>query len=76
MAAIRNAIMNGRVFLRDENIELIPATFESSVPFALRFMIEKDIVGMGWVEIRDYKIEPEKITFCQAEINVDCANVT
>lgn len=32
-------------------IDLPGLTFESNVPYALRFMVDKDIVGMGWVEI-------------------------
>ena len=27
-------------------------TFESNMPFALRFMIDKDIVGMGLIKLR------------------------
>lgn len=26
-------------------------TLESTVPFALRFMIDKGIVGMGWMKV-------------------------
>lgn len=29
-------------------------TYESNVPYALRFMIEFDIVGMGWIELKNY----------------------
>lgn len=26
-------------------------TFESNIPFALRYMIDADIVGMGWIKL-------------------------
>ena len=32
-----------------DGISFSKITFESNMPFALRFMIDKDIVGMGWI---------------------------
>ncbi|PAV20072.1 delta DNA polymerase [Pyrrhoderma noxium] len=49
-------------------------TFESNVPFSLRFMIDTKVVGMNWVEIPagKYKLlTPEKkLSHCQIELTV------
>lgn len=47
------------------------ATYESNIPFTLRFMIDTKIVGMNWVEFPagSYQIVPEKKTYCQIEIS-------
>lgn len=49
-------------------------TYESNVPYALRFMIDKHIVGGNWIEIPagKYSIErPENhVSHCQIEANV------
>jgi DNA polymerase elongation subunit (family B) len=34
-----------------DGVDFESTTFESNMPFALRFMIDKDIVGMGWVRV-------------------------
>jgi len=36
-------------------------TYESSVPYGLRFMIDQDITGMSWIRIMqcDYKVRDE-----------------
>ena len=43
-------------------------TYESNLPFALRFMIDNDIVGMQWIKIpqNKYKIRTEqtKVSTC------------
>lgn len=41
------------------DMELPQLTFESNIPYALRFMIEYDIVGMGWIELKDYVIRED-----------------
>ncbi len=49
-------------------------TYESSVPFALRFMIDKGIVGMGWMQIQRGAFrsrgQSHKTSTCQYEIDV------
>jgi DNA polymerase delta subunit 1 len=37
--------------MRVLNINLPRQTYESNIPYALRFMVDKDIVGMGWFKI-------------------------
>ncbi|KAI9461498.1 DNA polymerase family B-domain-containing protein [Boletus coccyginus] len=49
-------------------------TFESNIPYILRFMIDTKVVGMNWIEIpaRRYKLlsEEAKRSTCQIELNV------
>ena len=49
MATLRTLFEKG-VSLGD-NIQFPFKTFESNMPYALRFMIDKGIVGMGWIKI-------------------------
>ena len=48
------------------------STFESNIQFALRFMIDKDIVGASWVKCPagKYKLidENKKQSQCQIEL--------
>lgn len=37
-----------------KGINLPDQTFESNIPYLLRFMIDKDIVGMGWLRIHEF----------------------
>lgn len=47
-------------------------TFESNVLFALRFMIDCNIVGGNWIEVpaRKYKKSVKNLSYCQLEF--DC----
>ncbi len=56
-------------------------TFESNVLFALRFMIDHDVVGGNWVELPaghhtfqgpDHK---HKLSHCQMEAHVHCSKI-
>lgn len=51
-------------------------TYESDIPFILRYMIDRDIVGCGWVKISDYQLAPKGTSLCQIEVNVLGDNVT
>ena len=48
-------------------------TFESNLPFYLRFMIDQQIVGMQWVRIKDFTLRDnsQKTSMCQIE--ADCS---
>jgi len=54
-------------------------TFESNIPFALRYMIDSDIVGMGWIKLdkNAFRIRStdKHRSRCQIEIDVDYQNV-
>lgn len=38
--------------LRVLNINLPRQTFESNIPYALRFMVDKNLGGMSWFKIK------------------------
>ena len=46
-----------------------PQTFESKINFPLRFMVDRNVVGMSWVKVESgkYKINKKKISNCQIE---------
>ena len=47
---------------------------EANMPYVLRFMIDRDITGCGWVEApkNTYRIRPrsEHISSCQLELDI------
>lgn len=47
-------------------------TYESNVLFALRFMIDCDIVGGNWVELKagTYQETSRKMSYCQLEVDI------
>jgi DNA polymerase delta subunit 1 len=49
-------------------------SYESNVPFVLRFMIDRDITAAGWLEIPagTYSVRPshQKESHCQIEVDV------
>lgn len=49
-------------------------TFESNVPFGLRFMIDQNMSGMQWISIgpEQYVVRSdyEKVSTCQIEIDI------
>jgi len=56
-----------------DGIEFPAITYESNMPYALRFMIDIGLQGMSWLRIQpgDYKIRPvnERTSNCQIEID-------
>jgi len=48
--------------------------FETNVPFVLRFMIDQEITGAGWLSLpaNSYRLRPEseKKTHCQLELDI------
>jgi DNA polymerase delta subunit 1 len=44
-------------------------TFESNLPFIMRFMIDRKLTGMNWVECNKFTIRRNKHTPCQIEID-------
>jgi DNA polymerase delta subunit 1 len=47
-------------------------TFESNIPFSLRFMIDRDVVGASWIEATPgtYRLRDKKSSTCQIEFDV------
>jgi len=48
-------------------------TYESSVPFSLRFMIDNGIVGMSWITLpKDkYQMRPRQFKKCSTQLEID-----
>jgi DNA polymerase delta subunit 1 len=55
------------------------ATYESTLPYTLRFMVDNALRGGGWVELPagSYKVRVsgERLSHCQLEVNVDAMSV-
>ncbi|CDW90396.1 dna polymerase delta catalytic subunit-like [Stylonychia lemnae] len=51
-------------------------TFESNLPYALRFMIDNEIVGMSWIRVDEgkYKIRSQNFKITNAQIEIDVEN--
>ncbi|EGR29193.1 hypothetical protein IMG5_161090 [Ichthyophthirius multifiliis] len=62
-----------------ESIQFPRTSFESNMPFSLRFMIDKDIVGMGWINLKKNMFEIRSIdkhkSRCQIEIDIHQDNL-
>ena len=64
-------------FLRDtfekgyaiDTFRFEPQTYESKINFPLRFMVDRNIVGMSWVKVESgkYQLRNNKISNCQIE---------
>jgi DNA polymerase delta subunit 1 len=37
--------------IKTEGIRFPCRRYEGNIPFVMRFMVDKDIVGMGWIKI-------------------------
>ena len=48
-------------------------TYESSVPQALRFMIDNEIVGMSWITLKagTYQMRPKNLKRCNTQMEID-----
>lgn len=45
-------------------------TFESNIPFVLRYIIDRNMHTCSWYEIKNYSNVDEKSSFCDYEVNV------
>jgi DNA polymerase delta subunit 1 len=56
---------------RDGSFET--TTYESNLPYALRFMIDNEIVGMSWVKVKagKYRERPRSEKHCSTQIELD-----
>lgn len=70
----RQLFEGSHVTLRGQHDAFGTVTYESNMPFALRFMIDNDIVGMQWIQIAGGKYilrQPScKASTCQFEFDV------
>lgn len=71
---VRGAFERGEVNFKTFFDGSTVMTFESNIAYTLRFMIDKHIVGMNWLEIPAGKwttrSDADKVSNCQIE--VDC----
>jgi DNA polymerase delta subunit 1 len=53
-------------------------TFESNIPFALRFMIDRSVSGMSWLMIRNYSVRAPYLceTTCSFELECSVGDVS
>ena len=73
VATCRTVLERGIACLPGDRVWLCPVTYESNVPFPLRYMIDHDISGGSWVEIPEgkYTVRSDMLTStCQMEIDV------
>ncbi|KAL4466727.1 hypothetical protein ABPG74_010324 [Tetrahymena malaccensis] len=74
--ALRGIIEKGYTI---DGVRFPAVTFESNIPFALRYMIDADIVGMGWIKLDKDKFKIRSAdkhkSRCQIEIDVDYQHV-
>lgn len=51
-------------------------TYESNLPYALRFMIDQSVVGMAWIRVKagKYRIKTDKLCNTQYELDVEDFN--
>jgi DNA polymerase delta subunit 1 len=43
-------------------------TFESNIPFPLRFMIDSQMQGCSWITLKNYLVSNSKVSTCQLEV--------
>ena len=75
---LRGLFEKGMVSFQNTYDYFESTTYESNMPFALRFMIDNDIVGMQWIQIQGGKYslrrESQKASTCQFEFDVVAFN--
>lgn len=71
---VRGAFERGEVIFKGFFDGSTVMTFESNIAYTLRFMIDKQIVGMNWLQVAagkwSVRSDSEKVSNCQIE--VDC----
>lgn len=71
---VRGAFERGEVNFKTFFNGSTVMTFESNIAYTLRFMIDKSIVGMNWLEVPagkwSVRSDGDKVSNCQIE--VDC----
>lgn len=74
-------ILEQGVYIESLNMSRGFTTYESNVLFALRFMIDHDVVGGNWVElpagVHTYQgpASSSKLSHCQMEAHIHCSKL-
>ena len=73
MVKVRNVFEQG---FRFGSIVFDTTTFESNMPYGLRFMIDTGIFGVSWIELKKdtYALRSKKNYYSQCQIEVDIHN--
>lgn len=78
---VRTGILEQGVYIESLNMSRGFTTYESNVLFALRFMIDHDVVGGNWVElpagVHTYQgpASSNKLSHCQMEAHIHCSKL-
>ena len=73
---LRGIFENGSYTFKQQHI-FSSITYESNLPYALRFMIDNEIVGMSWIRVdpTKYRVRTtNRQSNCQIEIDVENFN--
>jgi DNA polymerase delta subunit 1 len=67
----KRALETGFAFGRYED-KIYFSTFESNLPFIMRFMVDTKVTGMNWIELpeRKYTVRERHSSKCQIEVDV------
>lgn len=59
-----------------KGVHFDPTTYESNMPYGLRFMIDTGIFGVSWIESKkgSYTIRPKTSRASSCQIEIDIAN--
>lgn len=67
---LRTLFENGSFSYKGSNF-FETTTFESNLPYALRFMIDNEVVGMSWVRVKAGKYRERIDKLCSTQIELD-----
>lgn len=74
LARIRGSFERGEIGFRDLFVSGEPSVSFDNVAYTLRFMIDLNIVGMNWIEIKagHYSVRPPNACISRCQVEVDC----
>jgi len=72
LVAISRRLIEGGFPLPGAGVFQATTSYETNIPFALRFMVDRGLVGGGWVAMETFHIRPRNrfISTCQVEVDV------
>jgi len=77
LVAVSRRVVEGGFGLVGGGVLREDTTYETNIPFPLRFMVDRELVGGGWVSIDQFQLrEPgRKVSTCQLELDVHFEHV-
>mmetsp|Transcript_75821 Transcript_75821/g.158059 ORF Transcript_75821/g.158059 Transcript_75821/m.158059 type:complete len:1056 (+) Transcript_75821:103-3270(+) len=78
LVAAARTVLEAGLPLKDGNVLPGDTTYETNIPFALRYMIDRDFAGGGWVTIESFEVRDpgSKVSSTQLEIDVHFEKVS